>query len=342
MVGNRNVTIDRRFWGVLGTVFILFIFWKGSISQSASMHETVLLTGGLGFIGSHLVDELLVRGYTVVIFDDKSTGHNFNPEAITIIGDITKVNDFDLIKYKVDYIVHFAAAISVAESMVDPAKYERINVEGSRNVFEWGANHNVKKIVSASSASVYGVPEVLPLSEDAPTAPISKYASSKLAMEQLQKDCYDNYKVDNIALRFFNVYGPRQNPKSTYSGVISKFIEQASNNKPLTILGDGTNTRDFVYVKDIAKAIILAIKNGVGFKIYNVGTSTEITITQIAETIIAICHSSSIIEYKDPRPGDIKSSLSDTSRIKKEIGWHPTVSLREGLKETISWYKSTQ
>jgi len=146
MVGNRNVTIDRRFWGVLGTVFILFIFWKGSISQSASMHETVLLTGGLGFIGSHLVDELLVRGYTVVIFDDKSTGHNFNPEAITIIGDITKVNDFDLIKYKVDYIVHFAAAISVAESMVDPAKYERINVEGSRNVFEWGANHNVKKL----------------------------------------------------------------------------------------------------------------------------------------------------------------------------------------------------
>jgi len=210
------------FWKILLFILILinFLFLFRSTRK-----ETVLVTGGLGFIGSNLVDELLTE-FDVIIFDDKSTGNNFNEKATCIIGDISEVDHFKLIpnNVKVDYIIHFGAAISVTESMVNPQKYHRINVLGSKNVLDWAVKNHVRKFVAASSASVYGVPKDIPLREDSPTSPISPYAESKLLMEQLMEKYNKKYGIVAIALRFFNVYGPRQNPDSQYSGVISKFI----------------------------------------------------------------------------------------------------------------------
>jgi len=314
----------------------LFVFPAGR-----SNSETVLLTGGLGFIGSNLVDELLVEGYNVIIFDDKSTGNNYNAKAITIIGDITVKEDFrHLNTLRVDFVVHFAAAISVAESMEDPAKYERINFEGSENVIEWATSHKVRKIVAASSAAVYGIPNELPLTEDSPLGPISPYAETKLNMEQLFKKYNKIYGIDAICLRFFNVYGPRQSPKSSYSGVISKFLDQSVKGDDLVIYGDGKNTRDFVFVKDVARANIAAIQMGTGFKVYNVGTESITTLSSLASTIIRVTDSESKIDYKKEREGDIKDSLSNTTKIRMELGWAPRVTLEQGLRRTYNWYKA--
>jgi UDP-glucose 4-epimerase len=207
---------------------LLFIFYflqtKDKKILSIVKKEKVLVTGGLGFIGSNLVEELLNEGYIVVVFDDRSNGNNFNKNAITIIGDITNKEDFKKLPNNIDYVIHFAAAISVSESVLNPEKYTKINVEGSRNVLEWSIQHNIKKFISASSSSVYGNSEIIPLEENFELHPISPYAKSKLEMEKIQQEFYNKYNLTNICLRFFNVYGPNQNPKSPYSGVISKFI----------------------------------------------------------------------------------------------------------------------
>eukprot|EP01114_Cavostelium_apophysatum_P014202 TRINITY_DN3624_c0_g1_i2.p1 TRINITY_DN3624_c0_g1~~TRINITY_DN3624_c0_g1_i2.p1 ORF type:complete len:352 (-),score=22.37 TRINITY_DN3624_c0_g1_i2:218-1273(-) len=317
--------------------FGMLFFW---IPLPKRHVETVMLTGGLGFIGSTLVDELLIDGFRVVIFDDESTGHNYNDNAITIIGDITFPEDFAAISLRVDYIVHFAAAISVAESMSNPKKYDRINIDGSRNVLEWAVRHKVKKVVAASSAAVYGTPKVLPLEETAPLGPISPYATTKLDMEHLLQEYHEKHGLHAIALRFFNVYGPRQDPKSSYSGVISKFLDLADTGKDIVIYGDGKNTRDFVFVSDVARANIAALQHGTGFRVYNVGTETVTTITELAETIIKIVGFPVNIEYREERSGDIKDSLSNTTRIRTELGWYPKVSLEQGLRKTYRWYTS--
>jgi len=320
------------------TFALLIVLYLVNPSNINITQECVLLTGGLGFIGSNLVDELLLQGYKVVVFDDKSTGHHYNNNAITIIGDISVNGSLDSITHEVHYIVHFAAAISVTESMKDPAKYERINVLGSHNVLEWAVKRKVKKVISASSAAVYGAPKELPLSETSAVAPISPYAETKLNMEILQKKLFERHGTTCICLRFFNVYGPRQSPKSSYSGVISKFIEQAVEGKEIVIYGDGLNTRDFVFVKDVAAANIMAIKHGEGFRVYNVGTEHSITILQLAETIIQVTNSTAKIVLKDERSGDIKHSLSNTTRIRTDLSWYPKVRLNEGLQKTFAWY----
>jgi UDP-glucose 4-epimerase len=205
------------------------------------------------------------------------------------------------ISNQIDYVVHYAAAISVPESMRDPAKYDRINVAGSRNIFQWAAIHQIKRVVAASSAAVYGIPTVkysssiylirkaLPLSESSDTNPISPYATTKLDMEKLMEFYNKLYnKTDFIALRFFNVYGPRQDPKSSYSGVVSKFMQKAHEGSNIIINGDGYHTRDFVYVQDVARATILAMKKGEGFEVYNVGTENHVTMNDLASLVIEV------------------------------------------------------
>jgi len=324
------------FWKILLFILILinFLFLFRSTRK-----ETVLVTGGLGFIGSNLVDELLTE-FDVIIFDDKSTGNNFNEKATCIIGDISEVDHFKLIpnNVKVDYIIHFGAAISVTESMVNPQKYHRINVLGSKNVLDWAVKNHVRKFVAASSASVYGVPKDIPLREDSPTSPISPYAESKLLMEQLMEKYNKKYGIVAIALRFFNVYGPRQNPDSQYSGVISKFIDSASKNISLKIFGDGTNTRDFIFVKDVCQANIMALKNGKGFHVYNVGTGVETELNELSKQIIEISKSFSKLQYFPAKEGDIQFSLANISKIQQDLDWYPEVHLKKGLKETINWY----
>ena len=275
--------------------------------RTARPNESVLVTGGLGFIGSHVVDLLLHRGFKVTILDDESNGHNHNtfatemvPNDITVVGDLPRLPDpndtpDDDQPPSFTHVVHLAAAISVAESMHDPDKYERINHGGSQKVLQWINDYNrrvasfakrgnadedpaptpIRRVVAASSAAVYGDPDprLLPLRESAPYGGLSPYADTKYRMEALMREFVRGQNeahrrmegseavppASAVALRFFNVYGPRQDPKNPYSGVISLFLEAALNERDITILGDGEMTRDFVYVKDVARAIVMAL-----------------------------------------------------------------------------------
>ncbi|KAL7515803.1 hypothetical protein ACHAWX_000878 [Stephanocyclus meneghinianus] len=360
----------------------------------ARPNESVLLTGGLGFIGSHVVDLLLHRGFKVTILDDESNGHNHNkfcremvPNDITVVGDLPKFptgeegEDEEVMYFT--HVIHLAAAISVAESMNDPDKYERINYGGSQKVLDWVRGYNshvssllqskknkqqksrqpptlVRKIVAASSAAIYGDPDpaLLPLREPTPYGGLSPYADTKYRMEGLMRNFVDSQNADNkkqddgfvpaasaTALRFFNVYGPRQDPKNPYSGVISLFLEMASNNKNITILGDGLMTRDFVYVKDVARAVTMALlqekdeKEPASFSVYNVCTGTSITINTLAEQVKQSMGSSSDIVHLDPREGDIRDSRCNPGGAVKGMGFVAAVSQEEGLEKTAGWFR---
>mmetsp|Transcript_8393 Transcript_8393/g.16392 ORF Transcript_8393/g.16392 Transcript_8393/m.16392 type:complete len:457 (+) Transcript_8393:44-1414(+) len=311
-----------------------------------SSKEVVLVTGGLGFIGSHVVEEFLERGLKVVILDDESNGHNHNNRAKEVSGDITVVSDLSkLDKVGVDYIVHLAAAISVAESMKKPEKYERINIDGSRKVLEWAKKNKVKNVVAASSAAVYGNPDKdkLPLKESEPYAGLSPYAKSKWDMEGIMSEFWTKHKLPSTALRFFNVYGPRQDPANPYSGVISLFMQQGADSKDVKILGDGMQTRDFVYVKDVAKAIAKALlrPSPKGHGAYNVCTGHTITINELAKTVIKLWGSetTSKVVHGEARDGDIKHSACRPDNAEKEIGFKATMKVEEGLGKTLDWFK---
>jgi len=274
---------------------------------------TVLVTGGLGFIGSHVVEDLLANGFHVVVYDDMSNGRNFNRDtAAVLVKDITVVNDYSFIVHKVDYIVHLAAAISVEESTRLPEKYERINVEGSRKVLDWAVKNGVKRVVAASSGATYGtpLPENLPLREDSATGGICAYATTKFKMEGLMKEFNLNYGLPSTALRFFNVYGPRQDPHSSYSGVVSWFMEQAKINGTLKVTGEGDQYRDFVYVKDVARAIRTAmLLNDNEFDVFNVCTGVKTTVKEVAQKIVEKFGSSAVITNIPWRNGDVKESV---------------------------------
>lgn len=334
--------------------------------------ESVLVTGGLGFIGSHVVDLLLHQNFKVTILDNESNGHNHNRYAKEMIpNDITVVNEFPRIPgdehEHYTHVIHLAAAISVAESMENPNKYERINYGGSERVLEWITHYNrhissdeyngsappIRRVVAASSAAIYGDPdpELLPLQESAPYAGLSPYADTKFRMEGLMQDFVDVQnnssaaQTSATALRFFNVYGPRQDPKNPYSGVISLFFEFARKGEDITILGDGGMTRDFVYVKDVARAIVLALvqerekNNDVKFAVYNVCTGKSITINALAQQVKVSMNSKSRIKHMDPRGGDIRESSCNSSRAMDRIGFVAAVSLEAGLEKTASWFK---
>ena len=368
--------------------------------------ESVLVTGGLGFIGSHVVELLLHRGFTVTILDDESNGHNHNmaavelvPKDITIITDLpsfpninASVNKEESTNYSSQnnnqnkyytHVVHLAAAISVSESIIDPNKYERINYGGSQKILDWihrynehivtfmsssatasassSSNHlmTIRKVVAASSAAIYGDPDstLLPLQENAPYGGLSPYADTKYRMEQLLHDfaatntitataeaATTTTKVCATALRFFNVYGPRQDPKNPYSGVISLFLQMAISNSDITILGDGYMTRDFVYVKDVARAIVLSLlqeddTSDDNFNVYNVCTGTSITINTLAKRIKSIMKSTSKIIHTTPRVGDIRESECNPTLAKVGLGFEIVVSQESGLEKTADWFR---
>lgn len=368
----------------------------------ANGYESVLVTGGLGFIGSHVVELLLHRGFIVTILDDESNGHNHNnaavelvPKDITVITDLPSLPNINnkeesttsLQNYNNYYthVVHLAAAISVSESIVDPNKYERINYGGSQKLLTWIHRYNehiistsstanattttsstpssssshplmtIRKIVAASSAAIYGNPDstLLPLQENAPYGGVSPYADTKYRMEQLLHDfttaatateAATTWKVSATALRFFNVYGPRQDPNNPYSGVISLFLQMAVSNSDITILGDGYMTRDFVYVKDVARAIVSALlqeddKND-KFNVYNVCTGTSITINTLSKLIKSIMKSSSKIIHVEPRVGDVRESECNPTLAKVGIGFETVISQENGIEKTVEWFRS--
>ena len=309
----------------------------------------MLVTGGLGFIGSHTVELLLSKGYQVEVFDDASNGHNYQQLAVSHSakwskGDISVVKDFSSISGRVDYIVHLAAAISVAESMSDPDKYNRTNVYGSELVLQYAQKAKTKMVVAASSAAVYGdIPDKLPIDESNLYGGKSPYAETKWKMEEIMQDYNANHGVNAIALRFFNVYGPRQDPTSPYSGVISKFMDMATKNSDVTIFGDGTQTRDFVYVKDVARAIVTAMESGkTKFDAFNVCTGKTTTINALAETVIGLFGADSKVKHGPARDGDIKKSVCNPSKAKNSLGFTYSYEVKDGLAHTRDWFKANK
>jgi len=301
-----------------------------------------VVTGGAGFIGSHIV-EAIARSHEVVVIDNFSSGKRENlsmfADSINIIqGSIT---DLPLLKdaFKgADGIFHLGAIASVARSVDDPFVTHETNLTGTLNVLLAARDCGVRKVVFSSSSAVYGDEPTLPKREDMPSVPLSPYAVSKLAGEYYCKVFSELFGVKTISLRYFNVFGPRQDPQSEYAAVIPKFITRLLDNQPPVIFGDGKQTRDFVYVKDVVQANLLAMQSS-ATGTFNIVSGERIDLTTLAGTLLAIMNVNLPPIYKKPRSGDIRDSVSDITAAKRTFGYLSSYSLDKGLAETIRWFR---
>lgn len=301
----------------------------------------VAVTGGLGFIGSHLTDELLRMGNRVTVIDDLSSGKRGNltdpeHENLEIIeGSINEV-DLESVFRDKDYVFHQAALASVPESVRDPLRCHRVNATGTLRVLLAACSAGVRKVVNASTSAVYGNNPEMPLSEDARPMPLSPYAVSKVTGEYYCS-VFEDYGLETVSLRYFNVYGPRQRPDSQYAAVIPRFIDAILQGRQPEIYGDGEQSRDFIYVGDVVRAnIFLAESPETG--IFNVACGSAVTVNRLFEIISRILGSDSEPVFLDERPGDVRHSLADTSRL-EAAGFRPDVKLEEGLLRTVEWFK---
>ncbi|MBM4311225.1 MAG: NAD-dependent epimerase/dehydratase family protein [Deltaproteobacteria bacterium] len=288
-----------------------------------------LITGGAGFIGSHLVEACLERGHQVIVLDDLSTGKKENlPAGRTglhfVEGDITDqqiLNQIVRTHADIDYVFHLAALVSVPQAMAEPARAHAINFDGTLLLLETFRGRTLKKFVFASSSAVYGDTKTVPVHEAAPTQPISTYGADKLMAEHYLRIYNDSFSLPSIACRFFNVFGERQDPSSPYSGVISIFFDRATACKngsrdPLIIYGDGQQTRDFIYVKDVVNALVfLAETEAVRGTVFNVGYGQQTTVAELARKIMEIIGADCAVEFHDPRAGDIRFSAADITTL---------------------------
>lgn len=296
-----------------------------------------LITGGAGFIGSHLVHSLVAQGQRVTVLDDLSNG---NLEILSPIKDKIRFIQADICDFAalleacqgVDYLLHHAAFVSVAASMKDPQKIARINIRGTQNMLEAAHQAGVKRVLFASSAAVYGNRPDLPYKEDTPTDCQSPYAWSKQAGTELCQLYTNAYKLETVILRYFNVFGTGQNPCSPYAAVVAKFMHAARTDKPLEIDWDGLQSRDFVHIDDVVQANLLAIQKAVPGEIYNVASGRAITLLELATTIEKICGKKLAHIFHPKRAGDLHESSADISKI-KALGFVPRVTLEEGLAE---------
>lgn len=299
----------------------------------------ILVTGGAGFIGSHLVEHFAANGDEVTVIDSLRTGYEKNVAGFKIKFIRGSVEEKKLVGQaakNIDYIFHLAAMVSVTESMSNPNLAESINVQGTLNVLESAAKNKVKKVVFASSCAVYGDSPVIPKKEDMLPEPKSPYADTKLSGEHYCQKYENDFGLATVMLRFFNVFGPRQDPKSQYAAAIPIFVSNAVQNKDIVIFGDGEQTRDFVYVKDVVSALLVAQEKAAG--VFNVASGNVITINRLAEKILELTGSRSKIVYQPERSGDIKHSSADISRITK-IGFYPKYTLDTALQETINFFR---
>ncbi|MFW9910018.1 MAG: NAD-dependent epimerase/dehydratase family protein [Candidatus Thorarchaeota archaeon] len=308
------------------------------------MKGTALVTGCAGFIGSHLVERLLAMGYTVIGIDNFRTGRRENiskslekPNFEFIEEDITSPSFIDSITETLDVVFHLAAIASVAFSTRDPLLVNRYNVEGTLNVLEMARRQHAKRLVFASSAAVYGDPDTLPVKEEFPLKSLSPYAASKIAGEYYVQAYGNSFGLEYVILRFFNVYGPRQD-ESEYSGVIGIFASRAVQGLPLKIEGDGLQTRSFIHVRDVIEAIVQSGERDTAKnQIMNVSGEDAVSIIELAQKISKITGAE--IVHEAPRIGDIQHSIGDTSRIKEVLGATTPVPLTEGLRDTLQWYR---
>ena len=297
----------------------------------------ILVTGGAGFIGSHLVDALLARGDTVRVLDNFSTGHRENlrtaTEAELLTGDINDFAMVDRASTGVDCVYHLAALTSVQRSVEHPMESFTNNTLGTFNVFEAARRRGVKRLVYASSAAVYGENPNLPLREAETPDPLSPYALDKVYAEQLAAVYARRYGLDATGLRFFNVYGPRQDPASMYSGVISIFVARLLRGAPLTVFGDGEQSRDFVYVGDVVRAAVTAGSCDLeGARVFNIAGGRAVTLRSLIATLEKILSVGATLEHMPSRPGDIRHSLASIDAARSLLDWQPECGLEQGLR----------
>lgn len=298
--------------------------------------STSLITGGAGFIGSHIAHTLVNEGHKVIVFDDFSSGSLDNlkdiKEQVNIIkGDITDFNQLKTAFKGVDYVYHHAALVSVAESMSNPQKTQKLNIEGTNNVLEAARLNGIKKVLLASSSAVYGNGKDMPYKESGSADCRSPYAASKLIGEELLKMYSKAYGLNTVIVRYFNVFGPGQNPNSPYAAVIAKFMQCAEQGKEFYIDWDGKQSRDFVFVDDVAAATVLVMRKGKAGEVYNVASGKTYTLLRLASLIEDLYGKKIKRVFKPKRAGDVKKSGADISKIKK-MGFRPKFTLEKGLK----------
>jgi UDP-glucose 4-epimerase len=307
----------------------------------------VLVTGGAGFIGSHLVEELVRRGHQVVVLDDLSTGKVGNIERLLkganaelVRGSVTDLSLVTGLVKDVAYIFHLAALASVPRSIENPRACHEVNLSGTLNVLLAAMEKGVRKVVYSSSSSVYGDAPTLPKREEMAPQPLSPYAVAKLAGEYYCQVFNEVYKLPTVCLRYFNVYGPRQDPNSQYAAAIPSFIQRALAGDPPIVFGDGEQTRDFTFVKDAVAANILATESEAS-GIFNIGSGQSITINRLVKLVLELTGSQVKPVYRQLRAGDVRHSLADISRS-KAFGYEPQYDLRAGLSETIEWFNKSK
>lgn len=312
------------------------------------MESFDLVTGGAGFIGSHLSQALQKKGRRVKVLDDLSTGRRSNLEPLLqtapgqfefIEGDI---RDLELLKRVVegaDSIFHQAAIPSVQHSIDDPAMSNSVNVTGALNVLVAAKDGGVKNVVLASSCSIYGDSEELPKRESMEINPLSPYAVTKRCDELYAKVFSGVYGLSCVSLRYFNVFGPRQDPSSDYAAVVPKFITRMLDGVPPIIFGDGEQSRDFIYVENVARANMLGAEADVEGQILNIGCGEQRTLNQLVTILNGILGTSFEPEYRESRAGDVRKSEGDISLAREVIGFEPTISVQEGLEKTVEWFQ---
>jgi len=307
-----------------------------------------LVTGGAGFIGSNTVDELVRRGHSVVVLDDLSSGKEENlaevRNKITFIkGSITDIEVVRKAMHEAEYVLHLAARTSVPRSVKDPIESNRINIDGTLNVLVAAKEVKVKRVVFAASSSAYGETPTLPKVETMQPQPISPYGVTKYVGELYGQTFGRCYGLENVSLRYFNIFGPRQDPSSPYSGVLAKFCTAFLEEAQPVVFGDGEQTRDFTFVENAVQANLLACEApNVSGKIFNVGCGSRISLNEVLRTLAKITGKSLEAKYDPPREGDIRDSQADISQAKEFLNYEPQIGFEEGLTRTLDWYRATQ
>lgn len=302
-----------------------------------------LVTGGAGFIGSHMVEALRARGERVRVVDNLVTGHRDNlahvPDVEFIEGDLADIDVARRAVEGVDIVLHQAAIPSVPRSIEDPLRSHRANVDATFNVLFAARQAGVRRVVFAGSSSEYGDTPTLPKHEGMPLNPLSPYALHKVIGEQYLQQFTRHYGLETVSIRYFNVFGPRQDPSSPYSGVISLFIRALLEKRQPKIHGDGEQTRDFTYVANVVDGVLRAAEQpGISGEVFNIATGSRISLNHLLATLQQLLGTNIEPVYGPPRAGDVRDSQADISKAERMLGYKPLVSFEEGLKRTVEWY----
>lgn len=294
----------------------------------------VVVTGGSGFIGSHVVDLLLAEGHAVTVIDNHSTGRAANlahvaDKVLLVEDDLAKAGTWVSAFAGADWIVHLAALADIVPSIQNPTGYFQANVDGTFNVLQAARAAGVKRLVYAASSSCYGIPDIYPTPEAAPMRPQYPYALTKLLGEQLVMHWAQVYRLPALSLRFFNVYGPRSRTSGTYGAVFGVFLAQKLAGRPYTIVGDGTQTRDFTFVTDVARAVLAALESEVTGEIFNVGSGATVSVNRLVDLL------GGPRVHIPKRPGEPETTFADIGRIVTRLGWRPQVPIEQGVAEIL-------